>query len=157
MTDGQLLTNVQAVQKRQNLTPARSLDDFTEVDRKGQVKPKAKNYKPGAKLNLDIEMETGTGKTYCYIKTMLEMNKRYGWSKFIVMVPSIAIREGVYKSLQVTADHFTETLRQESAVLYLQFKTSARAGELLLRRRDQCDDHQHPGFQCARRRQSPDI
>ena len=109
LTDTQLLTNVQAVQKRQNLTPARSLDDFTEVDRKGQVKPKAKNYKPGAKLNLDIEMETGTGKTYCYIKTMLEMNKRYGWSKFIVMVPSIAIREGVYKSLQITADHFTET------------------------------------------------
>jgi type III restriction enzyme len=56
-----------------------------------------------------VEMETGTGKTYCYIKTMFEMNKRFGWSKFIMMVPSIAIREGVYKSLQITADHFTET------------------------------------------------
>jgi len=53
-------------------------------------------------------METGTGKTYCYIKTIFEMNKRYGWSKFIIMVPSIAIREGVYKSLQITAEHFTE-------------------------------------------------
>ncbi len=108
LTDGQLLTNIQNVQKRQNLTPARSLIDFTEVDRKGQVKPKAKSYKPGAKLNLDIEMETGTGKTYCYIKTIFEMNKRYGWSKFIIMVPSIAIREGVQKSFQITADHFTE-------------------------------------------------
>lgn len=56
--------------------------------------------------NLDVEMETGTGKTYCYIKTMFEMNKLYGWSKFIVMVPSIAIREGVYKTFQDTADHF---------------------------------------------------
>ncbi len=50
-------------------------------------------------------METGTGKTYVYIKTMFELNKRYGWSKFIVVVPSIAIREGVKKSFEITADH----------------------------------------------------
>jgi len=61
------------------------------------------------RIHLDVEMETGTGKTYCYIKTIFEMNKRYGWSKFIIMVPSIAIREGVYKSLQITAQHFTES------------------------------------------------
>ncbi len=109
LSDGQLLTNIQNVQKRQNLTPVRSMSDFTEVDHKGQVKPKANRYNPGAKLNLDIEMETGTGKTYCYIKTIFEMNKRYGWSKFIVMVPSIAIREGVHKSFQITADHFNES------------------------------------------------
>ena len=59
-------------------------------------------------MNLDIEMETGTGKTYCYIKTMFEMNKRYGWTKFIVVVPSIAIREGVNKSFEITAEHFLE-------------------------------------------------
>ena len=59
-------------------------------------------------VNLDIEMETGTGKTYCYIKSMFELNKRYGWTKFIVVVPSIAIREGVRKSLDITADHFLE-------------------------------------------------
>ena len=53
-------------------------------------------------------METGTGKTYVYIKTMFELNKRYGWSKFIVVVPSIAIREGVKKSFEITADHFME-------------------------------------------------
>ena len=53
-------------------------------------------------------METGTGKTYCYIKTMLELHKRYGWSKFIVVVPSIAIREGVQKSFEITAEHFLE-------------------------------------------------
>ena len=63
---------------------------------------------PACPLNLDIEMETGTGKTYVYTKTILEMNKRYGWSKFIIMVPSIAIREGVYFSLKATTDHFTE-------------------------------------------------
>ncbi len=58
--------------------------------------------------SLDVEMETGTGKTYVYIKTMFELNKLYGWSKFIVVVPSIAIREGVYKSFQITQEHFME-------------------------------------------------
>ena len=58
--------------------------------------------------SLDVEMETGTGKTYVYIKTMFEMNKRFGWSKFIVVVPSIAIREGVYKSFTMLDEHFME-------------------------------------------------
>ena len=58
--------------------------------------------------SLDVEMETGTGKTYVYIKTMFELNKRYGWSKYIVVVPSIAIREGVKKSFEITVDHFME-------------------------------------------------
>ncbi len=58
--------------------------------------------------SLDIEMETGTGKTYVYIKTMFELNKRFGWSKFIVVVPSIAIREGVYKSFTMLEEHFME-------------------------------------------------
>src|SRR5574344_1575309 len=60
------------------------------------------------KYNITIEMETGVGKTYTYIKTMYELNKAYGWSKFIVVVPSIAIREGVYKSFEITQDHFME-------------------------------------------------
>ena len=60
------------------------------------------------KVGLDIEMETGTGKTYVYIKTMFELNRRYGWSKFIVVVPSIAIREGVAKSFKMLEDHFME-------------------------------------------------
>ncbi|WP_298620657.1 DEAD/DEAH box helicase family protein [uncultured Zoogloea sp.] len=67
-----------------------------------------------SKLNLDIEMETGTGKTYCYIKTIFELNKQYGWSKFIIVVPSIAIREGVAKSLEITADHFLETYQKKA-------------------------------------------
>ncbi len=90
--DRQVLRNIQEVQKRQNLPLSYRLAERT-----------------GCKYNLDIEMETGTGKTYCYIKTIFEMNKHYGWSKFIVMVPSIAIREGVYKSFQITAEHFTES------------------------------------------------
>ena len=73
---------------------------------------RANQIKPSDKLeghyNLTIEMETGVGKTYTYIKTMYELNKHYGWSKFIVVVPSIAIREGVYKSFQVTQEHFAE-------------------------------------------------
>jgi type III restriction enzyme len=59
-------------------------------------------------VSLDVEMETGTGKTYVYIKTMFELNKRHGWSKFIVVVPSIAIREGVKKSFEITQEHFME-------------------------------------------------
>lgn len=58
--------------------------------------------------SLDVEMETGTGKTYVYIKTMFELNKQYGWSKFIVVVPSIAIREGVKKSFETMQEHFME-------------------------------------------------
>lgn len=58
--------------------------------------------------SLDIEMETGTGKTYVYTKTMYELNKAYGWTKFIIVVPSVAIREGIYKSLEYTQDHFMQ-------------------------------------------------
>ena len=60
------------------------------------------------KYNLTIEMETGVGKTYTYIKTMFELNNRYGWSKFIVVVPSVAIREGVFKAFEITSEHFAE-------------------------------------------------
>ncbi|MFV1465200.1 MULTISPECIES: type III restriction-modification system endonuclease [unclassified Phaeobacter] len=101
----QVLENIRKVQQRQNLPLSTSLSTF--VDDKG--KPKQASYKAGAAINLDIEMETGTGKTYCYIKSIFEMNKRYGWSKFIIMVPSIAIREGVAKSLEMTAEHFVES------------------------------------------------
>lgn len=59
-------------------------------------------------------METGTGKTYCYIKTIFELNKQYGWSKFVIVVPSIAIREGVAKSLEITAEHFQETYHKKA-------------------------------------------
>jgi type III restriction enzyme len=58
-------------------------------------------------------METGTGKTYTYIKTMYELNEHYGWSKFIVMVPSIAIREGVQKSFEITADYYQEEYKKK--------------------------------------------
>lgn len=63
----------------------------------------------GCNVNLDIEMETGSGRTYCYIKTMFEMSKLYGWNKYIIIVPSIAIREGIHKSFEMTAEHFTES------------------------------------------------
>lgn len=113
VTAEQILGNIQAVQRRQNLPISKLLTDFTALNARGEHVPAAKSYKRDAlaatRVHLDVEMETGTGKTYCYIKTIFEMNKRYGWSKFIVMVPSIAIREGVYKSLQITADHFTES------------------------------------------------
>ena len=81
------------------------LENLQKVQSDNQIKT---SDKLEGKFNLTIEMETGVGKTYTYIKTMYELNKHYGWSKFIVVVPSVAIREGVYKSFQVTQDHFAE-------------------------------------------------
>ena len=92
-----LLVNIQAIQRHQNLPLSAAMVS-------NKVCP----------VNLDIEMETGTGKTYCYIKTMFELNQRYGWSKFIVVVPSIAIREGVFKSLEITAEHFLEEYKKRA-------------------------------------------
>lgn len=87
LTDGQVLENIRKIQRKNQIEPSADLE---------------------GRYNLTIDMETGVGKTYTYIKTMYELNKHYGWSKFIVVVPSIAIREGVYKSFQVTQEHFAE-------------------------------------------------
>ena len=84
------------------------LKNIHEIQNMNNIKLSSALVKDLGRCNLDIEMETGTGKTYVYIKTMFELNKRYGWSKFIVVVPSIAIREGVAKSFEITADHFME-------------------------------------------------
>lgn len=81
------------------------LEHIQKIQRDNQIKPSSSLE---GRYNLTIEMETGVGKTYTYIKTMYELNKHYGWCKFIVVVPSIAIREGVYKSFQVTQEHFAE-------------------------------------------------
>ena len=94
---GQLLTNVNRIQGRNNIALAKTIAS-------GGL---------GA-CSLDVEMETGTGKTYVYIKTMFELNKQYGWSKFIVVVPSIAIREGVRKSFETMQDHFMEHYRKKA-------------------------------------------
>ena len=114
LDESALLRNIQQIQSRQNLPVSQSITQFTvKNDKKNTIDPAKAAYIKQARaiapVHLDVEMETGTGKTYCYIKTMFEMNQRYGWSKFIVVVPSIAIREGVTKSLQITADHFTDS------------------------------------------------
>lgn len=84
------------------------LANIREIQNNNNVKLSDKLVKHLGRCSLDVEMETGTGKTYVYIKTMYELNKHYGWSKFIVVVPSIAIREGVKKSFEMTQDHFME-------------------------------------------------
>ena len=96
LTKAQLLANIRSVQSARNL----HLSDTISA--------------PLGACALDVEMETGTGKTYVYIKTMFELNRRYGWSKFIVVVPSIAIREGVGKSFEMTAEHFMEHYRKKA-------------------------------------------
>ncbi len=87
LNDGVILEHIQKIQRANRIAPSPRLE---------------------GRYNLSIEMETGVGKTYTYIKTMYELNKHYGWSKFIVVVPSVAIREGVYKSFQITQEHFAE-------------------------------------------------
>ena len=87
------------------LSDARILEQLNRVQRAHQIAPSPRLE---GRYNLTVEMETGVGKTYTYIKTMFELNRHYGWSKFIVVVPSIAVREGVYKSFQVTQEHFAE-------------------------------------------------
>lgn len=90
LTDDQLLQNIRNLQQENNIHQSDAL------------------AAPLGRVSLDVEMETGTGKTYVYIKTMFELNRLYGWSKFIVVVPSVAIREGVKKSFEIMADHFME-------------------------------------------------
>ncbi len=84
------------------------LENLQKIQRANQISPSTKLEGRADGYNLTIEMETGVGKTYTYIKTMYELNRAYGWSKFIIVVPSIAIREGVYKSLEMTQQHFVE-------------------------------------------------
>ena len=84
------------------------LEHLQKIQRTNQIAPSSKLEGRADGYNLTIEMETGVGKTYTYIKTMYELNRAYGWSKFIIVVPSIAIREGVYKSFEMTQEHFAE-------------------------------------------------
>lgn len=126
LTDQELLQNIRTLQAEVNIHQSDKL------------------VAPLGRCSLDIEMETGTGKTYVYIKTMFELNKRYGWSKFIVVVPSIAIREGVKKSFEITADHFMECYGKKHG-FYLQQQQPESAGFVLQQLRDQCYDHQHTG------------
>lgn len=90
LTKDELLKNIHQVQTENNIRLSNEV-----VDKLGHCQ-------------LDVEMETGTGKTYVYIKSMFELNKLYGWTKFIVVVPSVAIREGVKKSFDITVNHFME-------------------------------------------------
>lgn len=106
----EILNNIQEVQQNQDLTVSKTLV-------KTSVSP----------INLEVEMETGTGKTYVYIKTMFELNEKYGWNKFIIIVPTIAIREGVYQSFELTKEHFQEQYKKQiRAFIY----DSKRANEI---------------------------
>ena len=84
MSDDAILNNVQKIQTENGLEPVTELSG----------------------LNFSVEMETGTGKTYVYLRTLFELNARYGWKKFIIVVPSVAIREGVLNTIELTKEHF---------------------------------------------------
>lgn len=103
LENGEGYSNHELVQSEGNL-----LENIRQLQLENDIKKSEKLNKNLGLVNLDIEMETGTGKTYVYIKSMFELNKRYGWSKFVVVVPSIAIREGVAKSFEMLETHFFE-------------------------------------------------
>lgn len=109
--DEALLANMNAVQKRNNLPVTGDLE--------------ARRF--------CIEMETGTGKTYVYTKTIFELHRRYGFTKFIIVVPSVAIREGVYKSLQITDEHsVSSTTMYPAGILSTTLRSSPMCGSLPL-------------------------
>ncbi len=105
LMERQLLENLNKVQGEYRLKQDMALSSYGVMLEDPLTEKKTRH---SMRNNLTIEMETGVGKTYTYIKTMYELKQRYGWSKFIVVVPSVAIREGVYKSFQITQDHFVE-------------------------------------------------
>lgn len=106
LTGEHILSNIQEIQRKNGLAPSKSLEGH---------------------YNITVEMETGTGKTYTYIRTIMELNKRYGWTKFIIIVPSIAIREGTLKAFRMTAEHFlTEYNKQPRFFVY----DSKRLGDI---------------------------
>lgn len=88
------------------LDTTRLLENIHTIQQANDIPTSAKLHHAHGAVELDVEMETGTGKTFVYTKTMFELNRRYGWSKFIIVVPSIAIREGVAKSLDMTDEYF---------------------------------------------------
>jgi type III restriction enzyme len=100
-----MLERVQKTQREQFIKPDAELAAYS-VELEDPIT--AKKEKRLIKYNFTVEMETGVGKTYTYIKTMYELNKRYGWSKFVIIVPSVAIREGVNKTFEITQEHFAE-------------------------------------------------
>lgn len=99
------------------------LKNIQEVQKQDELLKISRDLKAG--LNFTIEMETGTGKTYVYTKTMYELNKHYGWNKFIIVVPSIAIREGVHKSLDITAEHFQAEYKKKIRYFIYDTKNSS--------------------------------
>ena len=105
--DAKIFDNIQKIQRNAIASNMALTIDKGLTDAKGKVwYPDPARGAHSGSYNFDVEMETGTGKTYVYLKTMFEMNRLYGWSKFIIMVPSVAIREGVFKTIQDTSDHF---------------------------------------------------
>lgn len=100
LLDTELLENVQKIQLENGLPQTKSVDDIKS-------------------MNFSVEMETGTGKTYVYLRSIFELNKHYGFTKFIIVVPSIAIKEGVYKSLEITAEHFKSLYENNSCDFFV--------------------------------------
>ena len=107
LSDAKILNNIQKIQRDAIASNMALTVDKGLTDAKGKIWfPDPARGAHSGSYNFDVEMETGTGKTYVYLKTIFEMNKEHGWSKFIIMVPSVAIREGVFKTIQDTGDHF---------------------------------------------------
>ena len=114
ITEADLIKNLQQIQKENEITPSEQLEKYSYADTNGVSKTVQTDFP-----NFTVEMETGTGKTYVYLRTIYELNKLYGFTKFVIVVPSIAIREGVLKSLQITEDHLQNLYNRQPVNYYV--------------------------------------
>jgi type III restriction enzyme len=100
------LGNALAIDHRTLLKNLQQVQERNDIDPDTQLLPEDYSGNASAPLNFSVEMETGTGKTYVYLRTIFELNRKHGFKKFIIVVPSVAIREGVLKNLEITSEHF---------------------------------------------------
>ena len=108
------LLSENGVGNRLTLTEEQVWENVKSIQQRHEIKTENKELQG---INFSVEMETGTGKTYVYLRTIYELNKLYGFKKFVIVVPSIAIREGVLKNLQITHEHF-QTLYDKAQINY---------------------------------------
>jgi type III restriction enzyme len=119
-----LRDNTRDIQERNDIEvtePTAALESWTLFDRPANTQRAVPHF--------SVEMETGTGKTYVYLRTIYELSKRYGFKKFVIVVPSVAIREGVLKNLQITADHFRSLFNEEARYFVYDTKRLSRLRE----------------------------
>ena len=117
LSEDQVIRNTRLVQERNSILPAETAGRAIVTNHRSTDVVYGEKFLCG--MNFSIEMETGTGKTYVYLRTIHELHQHYGWKKFIIVVPSVAIREGVLKNLAITREHFADLYNKPEMDYYV--------------------------------------